>query len=321
MKLRYIFIFTAILLSVIYICWKIYQDSLSLRPKVIPINKSEIVQNNTTNTLKYYYEPKPNVTVTVRLDGSNSDIVNTINKDNLNEQYEYSVTKSNRIFRIITIGDSFTYGQDVNTSQNYSEILEGRLNNNLQCPAYDHFEVINLGVNGYDIEYSIERLLTKGLKYSPDLTIWLLNSWNFYRINELMVPLVERLESEGIPNLNTETGNYDAASAAFSEIHKTYGDTYILNYQKKLLDRLSQNYNAQLLILKSPGFGDAINDLLENFIQTRSDFYFSVDLSRDIFNKENQLFDGHPNTKGHEAIAQVIFETLKQSDLSACVMQ
>src|SRR3989344_7968954 len=139
-------------------------------------------------------------------------------------------------FRIITLGDSFTFGQYINTNQNYSEILEDNLNNNLHCREIKHFDVINLGVPGYDLEYEVERFNLKGLNYNPDLVIWLINDWNISIINELMKPINEELlkdskEKDEIKRF--ETAWIDSQK----KLKKIYGDKFITSYQKYIIHK------------------------------------------------------------------------------------
>lgn len=81
-------------------------------------------------------------------------------------------TKNSDVFRIIAVGDSFTFGHGIETNDDtYPSKLEQLLNNNSENTA-KNFEVINAGVKGYspDQEY---KLITKRLiKYQPDLIIW-----------------------------------------------------------------------------------------------------------------------------------------------------
>ena len=75
----------------------------------------------------------------------------------------------------MTLGDSFTFGVYVNTEDNWTELLEDKLNSikNI-CPNTDHFEVINLGVGGYDIEYAAKRYINRGKVYNPNIILLLL---------------------------------------------------------------------------------------------------------------------------------------------------
>ena len=58
------------------------------------------------------------------------------------------IKKNKDTFRIITLGDSFTFGMYINTKDNWTELLEDKLNSDMGCKNISMFEVINLGVGG-----------------------------------------------------------------------------------------------------------------------------------------------------------------------------
>ncbi len=75
---------------------------------------------------------------------------------------EIPFAKKNKM-RILFIGDSFTWGEDVQDSETFPALLQNKLGND--------FEVVNLGVHGYGLGQSLLRLETEGVKYNPDLVI------------------------------------------------------------------------------------------------------------------------------------------------------
>jgi len=81
---------------------------------------------------------------------------------------EYSLTKPVNTFRIIMLGDSETLSFMLAQSDALAAQLESLLNkkSGLMC-----YEVLNFGVEGYNIFQELEMLKTKGLKYNPDLII------------------------------------------------------------------------------------------------------------------------------------------------------
>ena len=93
-----------------------------------PIPKDTLVFPEDTE-FKYYFEPKPNEALEEkRYWPPYKKVVYTINSDGLNERYEYSPVKTKDTFRIITIGDSHTFGHYVNIENNFPEQLENLLN-------------------------------------------------------------------------------------------------------------------------------------------------------------------------------------------------
>lgn len=82
--------------------------------------------------------------------------------------FEYSTNKSDDTFRIIILGDSFTFGEGVAQDSNYPTLLEKKLNSYIYKKKY---EVLNFGVSGYNTIQEAELLKNKSLKYNPDLVI------------------------------------------------------------------------------------------------------------------------------------------------------
>jgi hypothetical protein len=90
-------------------------------------------------------------------------------------EYPYSRTASRRI---LVLGDSFTFGEEVSDGETYSHKLES---------ALPHTEVLNLGVQGYGHDQMLLYLREEGLKYRPDIVIVgfayldiYRNIWNFF---------------------------------------------------------------------------------------------------------------------------------------------
>lgn len=75
---------------------------------------------------------------------------------------EYPQSKPEGKYRILVLGDSFTWGYGVEDNEIYTEILETIL---------PETEVINLGVTGYSLQQEILYFKRKGLEYSPDLVV------------------------------------------------------------------------------------------------------------------------------------------------------
>jgi len=85
--------------------------------KIISINtisKNE-VKYKKNNLLKYFYELEPNTIQKIQVDWLNYNPIYSINSDGLNERYNYTIEKKPNTFRIITLGDSFVFGQYLKT--------------------------------------------------------------------------------------------------------------------------------------------------------------------------------------------------------------
>ena len=77
------------------------------------------------------------------------------------------VEKTEGIFRILVLGDSFTVGADVSQDSTYADVLETLLTRSNTSPV----EVINSGVGGWDPFQYAQYYEQYGWKFSPDLIL------------------------------------------------------------------------------------------------------------------------------------------------------
>lgn len=91
----------------------------------------------------------------------------TTNKDGFRGP-DVTVKRIPGTFRIIGLGDSFTFGSGVR----YEDTFLARLQEKLNVPADGtKVEVLNLGVPAYETVDEVNLLKFKGLKYQPDLVM------------------------------------------------------------------------------------------------------------------------------------------------------
>jgi lysophospholipase L1-like esterase len=75
---------------------------------------------------------------------------------------EYSYTKNPSKTRILVLGDSFTFGEEVSDNETYPCNLQQLLPNT---------EIINFGMRGYGHDQMLIYLQEEGIKYEPDVVI------------------------------------------------------------------------------------------------------------------------------------------------------
>jgi len=78
------------------------------------------------------------------------------------------VAKPAGVRRIVMLGDSITYGNSVEWDQTFSRVLQQSLN---ERATGQSFEVLNLGVSGYNTGQELATLRELGLRFSPDLIV------------------------------------------------------------------------------------------------------------------------------------------------------
>ena len=88
-------------------------------------------------------------------------ILNT-NSKGFRGKKDFPYTKDKDRLRILILGDSFTFGDEVSDDETYSYFLQQML---------PHTEVINMGVHGYGHDQMLIILRELGVKYEPDIVI------------------------------------------------------------------------------------------------------------------------------------------------------
>ena len=84
---------------------------------------------------------------------------------------EFAIPKPDGVFRIAAIGDSVTVRINLDRSETWPKLLESFLNEYAPSGAPE-FEVLNMGVVGYNAPQVVESLPAKGLAFEPDLVIY-----------------------------------------------------------------------------------------------------------------------------------------------------
>jgi hypothetical protein len=91
-----------------------------------------------------------------------------INALGFRDNRDYELAKSPRVFRIIVLGDSVTFGHGATSDTTYPFLLERRLRE--WKPGVD-WQVWNLGVPGYATSQELTYLRRVAARYQPDLAI------------------------------------------------------------------------------------------------------------------------------------------------------
>jgi hypothetical protein len=81
---------------------------------------------------------------------------------------EFRVPKPEGTYRILNLGDSIALGWEVHQEDTYGKKLESMLN---EQQSEQHYEVINAGIPGWNLESERNFLLQEGLRFQPDLVL------------------------------------------------------------------------------------------------------------------------------------------------------
>lgn len=285
-----------------------------------PIAKEKI--QYTSDSLKYFYEPTEESTKDT-LDNHPLEIEYSYNSDGLHDIYDYSVEKPPDTYRIITLGDSFTFGLFMKLEENWTEILEDKLNNPTLCKNINKVEVINLGVYGYDIEYALERYKLRGAKYNPDLIMWFLKADDVFQINEIIMEkeryYADKISEEKRIRYAAEGNYYPSWDMAMEDLYDEYGPEKLKDYQKVQLKQFDSLYQGKVLIIGFEQDAKEVKDLLREYTHNDSNKYLLGTLPNAVTHPDLYIpNDGHPNEKGHKVIAEEVFKYVKKNNIIPC---
>lgn len=310
------------LIIVTTLTYQIYLKTQVLGVSISPVDKNSILISPDQN-LSHFYEHKPNTTFEFKSYGFEGNFgKGHINSDGLNEVVEYSVEKDKSTFRIIALGDSFTFGWFVNTSENYPEQLEKKLNS-LNCKETRKFEVLNLGVGAYDIEYAAHRFEKRGKKYNPDLVLWLVKNDDFSEIADYLfangAKEYEKIVREGrleyYHNLGVKNnpGWYEARQ----ELKEKMSLREMTSYQIQKLYSFNKLYDKKLVLFTPYRILPEATENLAQFSRDRPQTWF--DDSLPALHKNEEVFpDGHPTVKGYTKIANHLYDYLIKNRIIPC---
>ncbi|MDD5020536.1 MAG: SGNH/GDSL hydrolase family protein [Endomicrobiaceae bacterium] len=250
---------------------------------------------------------------------------------------EFSILKNDKTKRILVLGDSLTLAVNINQQKNIFTVrLEDILNKTGLSLKY---EVFNMGIDGYNTVQEAENLKRNGLKYNPDIVIvvYCLND-DDKDINDIYYASL--FNKNRLNRLLFKSAVYRKIYLFFLEkfwIIKMHGQISRIDSKYKSMDfdcigfemfkDLQREYKFKLYVFIVPYFSDyknysdikihkRVTDRLKRYPEIR---YFDLleDFSRvtsdgKIFRHNNPDDFCHPNEKGHELIAEFMYNKLKQ---------
>ena len=265
------------------------------------------------NNLKYFYEPDANSVEVAKPEFSNEDITYKFNNDAIRAENDYSVNKKDNVFRLITLGDSYTYGLYLNYYQTYPQILEKLLNEELTCSNIKKFELINLAYGGYDAEYAYARFIKRGMKYDPDMVIWMLNYWNLEIVSEIYHDVYQQLK---LNNNNRNSNDDDKYLRAEKILRDNYSDSFRTEYQKGRIKEMIETFPKIVILAGLEGKEKVQKAVFPYLISGR--VYYTNDLPDIRKSKDFYLEDGHPSGRGNKKIAEYFFLYLAGNFFKDC---
>jgi len=251
------------------------------------------------------------------------------------QDYEHEIIKPNKIFRIITLGDSFTEGAWILINDTWPKQLERKLN---QLNT-SQFEVLNFGRGGAGTLEELKIFKENALKYNSDMVILLYypndwedtlqikkranELWSMYKNGSFKFPVdVE----EKIKELNASEADVSrlVMQVATEEFWDYANQRGIENIWKESvetpLSELISICNERKIDLIVLGLDLDKNQMSKQYDKTLNNFLEKnkvpfLDLTSYFpYNNELRLPDGHLSEKGYDLLSTKLLEFLFQSN-------
>lgn len=121
-----------------------------------------------------FYRPKANMEIQV---AQPEDVTTWKTNSHGLRDKELEYAKRTGTYRILGLGDSFTFGYMVEGNESFLHLLENKLNEDAALNTgvtVERFETINMGVGGYGPVAELNMLRQEGTRYDPDLVLLML---------------------------------------------------------------------------------------------------------------------------------------------------
>jgi hypothetical protein len=222
-------------------------------------------------------------------------------------------------YRILMLGDSFTFGIGVRDHETFSEVLHKRLND--ASTDGTRYEVLNAGVQGYNTRDEVLAFEHQWMQLDPDLVLI-----TFY-LNDAYADSTILNNGEALGIYLKNTGRVARVSYAWDMIqHKRQA--------RKVTEEVERYYKGQFFskasqVLESPGVG-GVDWTVSKAALLRAQTLCrerNIDLGLAIFPELFHLDDSYPFTDIHALVARTcrangipvidLFDTFRGQDESA----
>jgi len=243
-----------------------------------------------------------------------------INDNGFNDELNYQTSKSNDVIRIAAIGDSFTFGNYVNTDQNWPSQLELMLNRQSEICK---FEVINMGLGAADIPYLIRRYHDLGKTFKSDIVLWYESGSGFSRDSEMTYEITKDCKNPRFDS-NSDDLDINKIHYCWDEAQKKINDIYydvddfIIHVSKYFDYFFKYSIGQSQLIYFTPNkdLNERSLYIFEYLDQRYNRGYFIKSVEQLPLSEEYRLLDHHPTVMGHKFIAEQAIQILSDHDIT-----
>lgn len=261
----------------------------------------------------------------IKLKPSNKSIfkraVLTTNKWGMRDK-EYTIRKPENTFRMALLGTSFEMGSGVNDNEVFEQLVEDRLNNEYSAQTGLNYEILNFAVGGYHLIQNVKLTDEAIEKFNPDVALYFAHSKESRRVIDRIIRFyldTLDLEYDFLRNLKSEAGIKKGMTHA--EVQKRllpFGDKIVeWGYNKIANSCIEKGIKPVWIFLPTIEgiMNEPANDRkrVEQFAVNAG--FFIISLEQVFTNQDTKEirvapWDMHPNAKGHQLIAEMLYSKL-----------
>jgi hypothetical protein len=288
--------------------WEIYTK----RPSGwVSIRDTEAVRFTNDNLI---FELVPSTTIS--LNGTTL----TTNRWGMRDR-DYEQTPRPGTYRIALTGPSFVMGLGVNDGQDFSWLLEDRLNAENGGQRYASYEILNLAVPGYSAVQDLLLLEQTGVAFQPDALFFMAHQREEEAVVRYLADRVSvgaELPYAGLMELVRKAGVEPGMAKSEAERRLMPVGTELLAWTYRHLVEVSRANGVLPVWIFMPTLEDPLKDaeVVHLTSVAEQSGFFTLNLA-DAYQGHDEAsivvayWDKHPNAKGHQLIAERLYQVLR----------
>lgn len=224
------------------------------------------------------------------------------------------MSKPENVYRIIVIGDSFTFGLGVELNESYLKQLENILNSKSKNYEY---EVLNMGIPGYTTLQEISFLIEKGIKYNPNMIVLEYLSDDIMNKSEYMEIRAEIIRKHNRTEESKTWNTVDEFEAIYEKIvsQRPFEKSWeTVGTPLKILNNITKERNISVIVFFiAQDFRFNMTRQKEELIKTCNEYNWTFVDTAEIYrrNKLKDLtlnkYDLHPNAFAYRLYAEALY--------------
>lgn len=244
----------------------------------------------------------------------------TVNRWGMRDQ-DYTQERPADTLRAAVLGPSTVMGWGVDDGATFEALLEDRLNREPLSSKFKHVELLNLGVPGYQPpQYLVA--FEKALTFQPNGVIYVAAGREVSRAADYLAEALEKRLPIPYPTLvaiierSGATAGMDKTEAL--KLLKPYGAEILRTVYGLIVDGAVERGIQPLWVFLPQVRGGSWQEETPETVSIATDAGFAVINLADVFQSHDleavrlAEWDDHPNTLGHQLVAEALYRALQK---------